>query len=102
MCDMVYMQLVNERDTRARLLEHGVNNAMTQLLLERIEREIKLLEEQLHGKGSEKDLERRDTGGFVANVFKALYRLRGFKKRGDSPVFQVSQSSQQQVQEVSR
>lgn len=102
MCDVLYMQLENERDTRDRLLALGVDNAMKRLLLERIDREIKLLEDKINGQRSEENIKRRDTSGFMADVFQALYRFAGIKKRGDSALFPVPQGAKQQMPEVAQ
>lgn len=102
MCDMLYMQLENERDTRNRLLALGVDNAMKRLLLERIDREIKLLEGKINEQRRKTVPQHRGTTGFMANVFKALYRFAGNKNRRDNKLLEASESAKQQMQETVR
>ncbi len=102
MCDMLYMKLKNEKDLRASVLASGVNNALTRMLLERVDREITLIEDRINGEGNKERAQRGVTVGFMANVFKALHRRRDIKNRGDNTIFTVSQSTEQQMQAVTQ
>lgn len=102
MCDMLYMKLKNEKALRANLLASGVNSALTRMLLERVDREITSIEDRINGERSAESFECRNTSGFMANVLKAVYRRGSFKKRGYSPVFQVSKGKEQQIQAVTQ
>jgi len=101
---MLYLQLQIEQQTRAELLNSGRTDAIARLLLRRIEKEIVKIEGQIHEKEKRdnQNTECRNTGGFMAIVFKGLHRFRSHKKRRDNPLFQVSQGAKQQISEVAR
>lgn len=102
MSDVLYIQLQQERDTRDKLISTGRTDVIATLLLQRIEFEIIKIEEQINGKGCKKRSNNRSTGGFMADVFKALYRPRDIKNRGDNTIFTVSKGAEQQVPEVAK
>lgn len=102
MCDMLYMQLENERATRDRLLATERTDIIASMLLRRIEAEIIKLEGEIYEQGKEKSNERGTAGGFMADVFKALHRFAGIKNRGNNTVPKIFESTEQQVQAVTQ
>ena len=100
MCDILYMQLKIEQDTRAKLIATGRVDMLASLLLRRIEAEIIKIEEAINGEEQDESAKRADTGGFMANVLKALYHLANIKEGGASTVFPVFEGTKPQRKAV--
>lgn len=100
MRNLLYLQLENERRIYANLVKEGRKDAIAQIVLSRVSKEINTLERLVNDeqKTRQESNEPRLTSRFVRYVCEAVYRLRHYKDGWNYSIPEVPTSPVLQAQ----
>jgi hypothetical protein len=87
--NVLHSQLQTEKDIYERLEQTQRKDMLAQMLLRRIEMQIKSLEERIHGSKRKENSTRRHTSRLIQYVHETVRRLRDYKDRRINSIFQI-------------
>jgi len=93
MYNLLHSQIENERAILNKLKEKNRKDLIAQMLIERVEREIKTLERKLHVSEGKKNVKHGYRRGIVQRFCEIMHRTRDIKNASNSPVYPISETT---------